>query len=130
MTKLGYQIPNFTAGGVTNHNLFATVSASAQAAEGEGADTIFVMDHFYQLPDAGDGRERHAGVLFDPQRPGPGDTLGPTGGAGDREHLGGSAGLVGSCGLCAPPLRHLESGRRCSSAFLSPSSSMSCRFRS
>lgn len=50
MTKLGYQIPNFTAGGVTNHNLFATVSASAQAAEGEGADTIFVMDHFYQLP--------------------------------------------------------------------------------
>jgi F420-dependent oxidoreductase-like protein len=53
MTKLGYQIPNFTAEGVDNGNLFEAVAASARAAESAGADTIFVMDHFYQLPALG-----------------------------------------------------------------------------
>ena len=71
MTKLGYQIPNFTAGGVTNHNLFATVSPSAQAAEGGGHRHDLCDGSLLSTPDAGGGRERHAGVLFDPQRPGP-----------------------------------------------------------
>ena len=53
MTKLGYQIPNFTHSTVDNSNLFDAVRASAQAAEAAGADTVFVMDHFYQLPGLG-----------------------------------------------------------------------------
>jgi len=52
MTRLGYQIPNFTypdAGG----SIFETVVAQAQAAEAAGFDRVFVMDHFYQLPGIG-----------------------------------------------------------------------------
>jgi F420-dependent oxidoreductase-like protein len=47
--RLGYQIPNFTYGtGV--EKLFPTVIAQAQEAEAAGYDSLFVMDHFYQLP--------------------------------------------------------------------------------
>jgi F420-dependent oxidoreductase-like protein len=47
--KLGLQIPNFSYGtGVSE--LFPTVIAQAQEAEAAGFDTVFVMDHFYQLP--------------------------------------------------------------------------------
>jgi F420-dependent oxidoreductase-like protein len=47
--KLGLQIPNFTYGtGVAE--LFPTVIAQAQEAEAAGYDSVFVMDHFYQLP--------------------------------------------------------------------------------
>ena len=47
--KLGFQIPNFSYGtGV--ENLFPTVIAQAQEAEAAGYDSVFVMDHFYQLP--------------------------------------------------------------------------------
>lgn len=53
MTRLGYQIPNFNAEGVDSANLFANIVASARAAESAGADTVFVMDHFYQLPGLG-----------------------------------------------------------------------------
>jgi F420-dependent oxidoreductase-like protein len=50
--KLGLQIPNFSYGtGVPE--LFPTVIAQAQEAEAAGYDSVFVMDHFYQLPGLG-----------------------------------------------------------------------------
>lgn len=50
MTKLGYQIPNFTYPGVGPEGLFEAVASQAEAAERSGFDTVLVMDHFYQLP--------------------------------------------------------------------------------
>ncbi|MGB9226057.1 LLM class F420-dependent oxidoreductase [Mycobacterium sp.] len=47
--KLGFQIPSF-AYGTGVEKLFPTVIAQAQAAESAGYDSLFVMDHFYQLP--------------------------------------------------------------------------------
>ncbi len=50
--KLGLQIPNFSYGtGVAE--LFPTVIAQAQEADAAGFDSVFVMDHFYQLPGLG-----------------------------------------------------------------------------
>ncbi len=50
--KLGLQIPNFSYGtGI--QELFPTVIAQAQEAEAAGFDSVFVMDHFYQLPGLG-----------------------------------------------------------------------------
>jgi len=50
--RLGYQIPNFSYGtGV--EKLFPTVIAQAREAESAGFDSVFVMDHFYQLPALG-----------------------------------------------------------------------------
>jgi F420-dependent oxidoreductase-like protein len=50
--KLGLQIPNFSYGtGVSE--IFPTVIAQAQEAEAAGYDSVFVMDHFYQLPGLG-----------------------------------------------------------------------------
>ncbi len=47
--RLGFQIPNFSYGtGV--EQLFPTVVAQAREAESAGFDSVFVMDHFYQLP--------------------------------------------------------------------------------
>ena len=50
MTRLGYQIPNFTYPDTTPRQLFGSVVAQAQAAEQAGFDRVMVMDHFYQLP--------------------------------------------------------------------------------
>jgi F420-dependent oxidoreductase-like protein len=50
MTKLGYQIPNFTYDGVLPADLFPTIAAQAGEADRSGFDTVMVMDHFYQLP--------------------------------------------------------------------------------
>lgn len=50
MTKLGYQIPNYTYEGVGTADLFPTVAAQAAAADRSGFDTVLVMDHFFQLP--------------------------------------------------------------------------------
>ncbi len=50
--KLGLQIPNFSYGtGVAE--LYPTVIAQAQEADAAGFDSVFVMDHFYQLPGLG-----------------------------------------------------------------------------
>ncbi len=54
MTRLGYQIPNFTYPGVASDRLFETIAAQAVEAEHAGFDTVLVMDHFYQLPMLGD----------------------------------------------------------------------------
>jgi F420-dependent oxidoreductase-like protein len=53
MTRLGYQIPNFTYPGVSPAGIFDNVVAQARAAEAAGYDRVFVMDHFYQLPGIG-----------------------------------------------------------------------------
>jgi len=50
--RLGLQIPNFSYGtGV--EQLFPTVVAQAREAEAAGFDSVFLMDHFYQLPGLG-----------------------------------------------------------------------------
>jgi F420-dependent oxidoreductase-like protein len=49
MTRLGYQIPNFTYPGTAPADLFPTVVRQAREAEASGFDTVLVMDHFYQL---------------------------------------------------------------------------------
>jgi F420-dependent oxidoreductase-like protein len=53
VTRLGYQIPNFTYPGVAPADLFATVRQQAVEAEASGFDTVLVMDHFYQLATLG-----------------------------------------------------------------------------
>jgi F420-dependent oxidoreductase-like protein len=50
MIKVGIQLPYFTYPDTTPAQLFEKVSAVAVAAEEAGADTVMVMDHFYQLP--------------------------------------------------------------------------------
>jgi len=47
--RLGFQIPNFSYG-TSVAELFPTVVAQAQEAQAAGFDSVFVMDHFYQLP--------------------------------------------------------------------------------
>lgn len=54
MTRLGYQIPNFTYPGVGPADLFDAVAYQAKEADISGFDTVLVMDHFYQLPMLGD----------------------------------------------------------------------------
>lgn len=54
MTRLGYQIPNFTYPGVGPADLFEAVARQAREADASGFDTVLVMDHFYQLPMIGD----------------------------------------------------------------------------
>lgn len=50
--RLGLQIPNFSYGTGVDQ-IFPTVIAQAQEAEAAGYDSVFVMDHFYQLPGLG-----------------------------------------------------------------------------
>jgi F420-dependent oxidoreductase-like protein len=50
---LGFQIPNYTFPGVTNDKLFEHVVMLAATAEKAGFDSVWVMDHFYQLPNIG-----------------------------------------------------------------------------
>jgi F420-dependent oxidoreductase-like protein len=54
MTRLGYQIPNFTYPGVGPGDLYDAVARQAREADRSGFDTVLVMDHFYQLPMIGD----------------------------------------------------------------------------
>ncbi len=53
MTRLGYQIPNFTYPDTRPEEIFGKVVAQAKAAEAAGYDRVMVMDHFYQLPGIG-----------------------------------------------------------------------------
>ncbi len=50
--RFGLQIPNFTTG-ESPGSLFDGVVATATAAEEAGFDSVWVMDHFYQLPPLG-----------------------------------------------------------------------------
>jgi F420-dependent oxidoreductase-like protein len=53
MKLLGLQIPNYTFPGVSNDKLFDHVVMLATTAERAGFDSVWVMDHFYQLPNIG-----------------------------------------------------------------------------
>jgi F420-dependent oxidoreductase-like protein len=50
VTRLGYQIPNFTYPDTAPADLFGVVKRQAIEADDSGFDTVMVMDHFYQLP--------------------------------------------------------------------------------
>jgi F420-dependent oxidoreductase-like protein len=50
--RIGLQIPNFTLG-VPDEQLFDNVAELAVAADDSGYDSVWVMDHFYQLPALG-----------------------------------------------------------------------------
>jgi F420-dependent oxidoreductase-like protein len=51
MTKFGVQLPNFS--GFDPADLFEHVSGLATTAEAAGFDSVWVMDHFFQLPPLG-----------------------------------------------------------------------------
>jgi F420-dependent oxidoreductase-like protein len=56
MTAFGFQLPNFTFGDGDEH-MFANVVDLVDAAENVGFESIWVMDHFYQLPALGGGTQ-------------------------------------------------------------------------
>ena len=49
VTRLGLQIPSFTFPGVPDNRLFETLAGIAIIAENHGFDSIWVMDHLYQI---------------------------------------------------------------------------------
>src|SRR5271156_4194059 len=51
MTKFGVQLPSFS--GFDPADLFGHVAGLATAAEEAGFDSVWVMDHFFQLPPLG-----------------------------------------------------------------------------
>jgi F420-dependent oxidoreductase-like protein len=53
VTRFGLQIPNFTYPGVSDRGLFARVADIAEAAEESGFDSVWVMDHYYQITGVG-----------------------------------------------------------------------------
>ncbi len=53
MTRLGYQLPNFTYPGGNASTVFSAVVAQAKAADTSGFDSVLLMDHLYQLPQLG-----------------------------------------------------------------------------
>ncbi|MBV8950526.1 MAG: LLM class F420-dependent oxidoreductase, partial [Actinobacteria bacterium] len=52
MTRFGLQLPNFSLG-VPDSELFGRVAELARAGEDAGFTSLWVMDHFYQLPALG-----------------------------------------------------------------------------
>lgn len=52
MARVGFQIPNFTFDG-PDSAIFDRVAELAKAAEETGFESVWVMDHFYQLPPLG-----------------------------------------------------------------------------
>ena len=53
VTRFGLQIPNFTFPGVEDAELFDRIAQIAVAAEESGFDSVWVMDHFYQITGVG-----------------------------------------------------------------------------
>src|SRR5471032_3295083 len=53
ITRFGLQIPNFTYAGVADRDLFERVADIATAAEASGFDSVWVMDHVYQIANVG-----------------------------------------------------------------------------
>jgi F420-dependent oxidoreductase-like protein len=53
MTKFGLQLPNFTFPRVPDDGMFDHVADLAVAGEEAGFDSVWVMDHFWQLPPLG-----------------------------------------------------------------------------
>ena len=59
LVQMGLQIPVFSYDGVAPEKLFEAVAAQAVAAEKAGFDSVWVMDHFFQLPGLGKRRAHH-----------------------------------------------------------------------
>ncbi len=57
LTRFGFQIPSFTYPGVDDADLFDAIIATAAAAEDSGFDSLWVMDHFHQIPAVGQASE-------------------------------------------------------------------------
>src|SRR6266508_5381572 len=57
VTRLGLQIPSFTYPGASDADLFGRVAEIATTAEDVGFDSVWVMDHFYQIPFQGQRTE-------------------------------------------------------------------------
>ena len=57
LIRLGLQIPQFTYPGVADDQLFERIAELATTAESVGYDSVYVMDHFYQLPLLGQPQE-------------------------------------------------------------------------
>jgi F420-dependent oxidoreductase-like protein len=57
VTRIGLQIPSFTYPGVSDADLFGRVAEIATTAEDSGFDSVWVMDHFYQIPFQGQRTE-------------------------------------------------------------------------
>jgi F420-dependent oxidoreductase-like protein len=53
ITRLGLQIPSFTYPGIADDGLFERVATIATAAEQSGFDSLWVMDHLYQIQGVG-----------------------------------------------------------------------------
>ena len=53
VTRLGLQIPSFAYPSVPDGQLFERVAAIAVAAEESGFDSVWVMDHLYQIRGVG-----------------------------------------------------------------------------
>ncbi|MDP9234368.1 MAG: LLM class flavin-dependent oxidoreductase, partial [Actinomycetota bacterium] len=53
VTRFGLQIPDFTFPEVADKDLFETVAGIAETAERSGFDSIWVMDHLYQIGNVG-----------------------------------------------------------------------------
>jgi len=53
VTRFGLQIPSFTFPGVEDGELFEKVAQIAVSAEESGFDSVWVMDHFYQIGNVG-----------------------------------------------------------------------------
>ncbi len=53
MSRLSYQIPNFTYPDTDQADVYDLVVAQAKEADAAGFDRLTVMDHFYQLPGIG-----------------------------------------------------------------------------
>lgn len=53
VTRFGLQIPNFTYPGVEDARLFSRVADIARTAEASGFDSVWVMDHLWQIPGVG-----------------------------------------------------------------------------
>jgi alkanesulfonate monooxygenase SsuD/methylene tetrahydromethanopterin reductase-like flavin-dependent oxidoreductase (luciferase family) len=51
MTRFGVQLPNFS--GPSSDQLFDHVAGLATAVDESGFDSLWVMDHFFQLPPLG-----------------------------------------------------------------------------
>lgn len=53
VTRWGLQIPNFTFPGGSGKEIFETVTGIATTAEQSGFDSVWVMDHLYQIANVG-----------------------------------------------------------------------------
>ena len=57
LTRFGFNIPSFTYLGIDDADLFNAVCAAAATAENSGFDSLWVMDHFHQIPAMGSDHE-------------------------------------------------------------------------